>query len=582
MFHVGIDLAWGERAESGLAVLDATGTLVHLSRATSDDAIAAALAPYVGGKCVVGIDAPLVVTNPAGNRACERALNRDFARFDAGTHPANSGKPEFRDGPRGARLAARLGLDLDPASTTGRRALEVYPHAALVALFRLGRILQYKQRSNRPFALVQAELVRLVGLIESLADAAPPLRVAGSADWAALVAQVEGATRKSQLRRAEDPLDAVVCAYVALLAARRPESLTTYGDAATGAIVTPTLPAGLLPSPRVRTPEPEPVPLTYARLQPRVDALARRLAAWLTTVLDDAGINYLDVASRGKGVASFVAKAEKSADGVPLYPDPLRDVTDQIGVRVITFVTSDVDAVADLVRDQLTVVDDKDLGRATAHSGGFGYVSRHLQVALTAPWLGDTPIGDVRVPSAQIQIRTVLQHAWAEFEHDIRYKGTIPEALAPDLNRRFTLAAGLLELADREFEAIRERLRGRAADQTGPDAAAHPGVGEGELAAFLAGRFPDAGWSRTDHYTWMAGLLGALGITSLPELAALLPVTDSAVISERMNYRYPPGAVRRLDDALLFVFGPRYVDLPGNAHRVDLLRARLEKLRPPV
>ena len=92
----------------------------------------------------------------------------------------------------------------------------------------------------------------------------------------------------------------------------------------------------------------------------------------------------------------------------------------------------DVDAVADLVRDQLTVVDDKDLGRATAHSGGFGYVSRHLQVALTAPWLGDTPIGDVRVPSAQIQIRTVLQHAWAEFEHDIRYKGTIPEALAPD------------------------------------------------------------------------------------------------------------------------------------------------------
>jgi ppGpp synthetase/RelA/SpoT-type nucleotidyltranferase len=58
-----------------------------------------------------------------------------------------------------------------------------------------------------------------------------------------------------------------------------------------------------------------------------------------------------------------------------------------------------------------------------------------------------------------VQIRTVLQHAWAEFEHDIRYKGTIPDEHAPDLDRRFTLAAGLLELADREFSTIRDRLQ---------------------------------------------------------------------------------------------------------------------------
>ena len=45
-----------------------------------------------------------------------------------------------------------------------------------------------------------------------------------------------------------------------------------------------------------------------------------------------------------------------------------------------------------------------------------------------------------------------------------------------------------------------------------------------------------------------------------------------------MGYRYPPGAVRRLDDALLSVYGQRYVDLHGNSHRVRLLSARLEKL----
>jgi putative GTP pyrophosphokinase len=50
------------------------------------------------------------------------------------------------------------------------------------------------------------------------------------------------------------------------------------------------------------------------------------------------------------------------------------------------------------------------------------------------------------------------------------------------------------------------------------------------------------------------------------------------VINARMGYKYPPGAVRRLDDALLAVFGTRYLSLHGNAHREALLRTRLEKL----
>ncbi len=161
----------------------------------------------------------------------------------------------------------------------------------------------------------------------------------------------------------------------------------------------------------------------------------------------------------------------------------------------------------------------------------------------------------MRVPSAQIQIRTVLQHAWAEFEHDIRYKGTVPQALAPDLNRRFTLAAGLLELADREFEVIRDRIREQMADEAPETDETDPRIGNQELAAFLAGHYPDAGWSRDDHYTWISGLLLELGITSLRELADLLSGVDSAAIADRMGYKYPPGAVRRLDDALLAQFG---------------------------
>jgi ppGpp synthetase/RelA/SpoT-type nucleotidyltranferase len=314
----------------------------------------------------------------------------------------------------------------------------------------------------------------------------------------------------------------------------------------------------------------------YAARQPQLVAAT---AGWVTlvrTLLDDAGIDYLSVTGRTKSVASFSAKANRVQDGRPLYADPLREVTDQIGVRVITYVHSDVAAVAELLDEELTILDDRDLGEETARSGRFGYASRHLLV--------DTDAGDDQHPElvghrASIQVRTVLQHAWAEFEHDIRYKGNVPEDAAADLDRRFTLAAGLIELADREFATIRERIQAAAPGSTAEADADHI-VGQ-ELATFLAGHYSDAGWSHTDHYDWIAGLLTQLGIDSIDDLADLLTSVDADAVIRRMGYRYPAGAVRRLDDALLAVFGEQYVTLEGNNHRVPLLRTRLERLSTP-
>jgi predicted RNase H-like nuclease/ppGpp synthetase/RelA/SpoT-type nucleotidyltranferase len=580
MHFVGVDLAWGPNKPTGVAVLDDEGWLVEVAAGQDDEEVVAAMEPYVAGPCVVGIDAPLVVRNATGNRPCEAALNRDFARFDAGTHPSNTGKPEFSDVPRGARLAERLGLDIDPDSAADRRAIEVYPHPATVALFRLGRTLKYKQKTGRSLAQLRGALLELMHRLESLADAPAPLRLVHHAGWKALVARVEQAERKADLRRVEDQVDAVVCAYVALFSVRRPELTSTYGDLATGYIVTPTLPPGHRPSPRA--PRADPVRRavqTYAALQPELQDATAGFVRLVTTLLDDAGINYLSITGRTKSIASFAGKADRTVDGRAVYTDPLAQITDQIGVRVITYLHRDVGAVADLLADQLRVLDDRDMGQETASEGRFGYASRHLLIALPTAVEAPEPM---RGRSAQVQIRTVLQHAWAEFEHDIRYKGTVPEEHAPDLDRRFTLAAGLLELADREFTTIRDRLQESMTDQRPAVDATDPRISPQDLATFLAGQYADAGWSRTDHYSWISGLLLELGITSLDELAGLLSSVDSVAIDARMGYKYPAGAVRRLDDALLAVFGTRYLGLHGNAHREELLRTRLAKLRTPV
>ncbi|MCV7171804.1 DUF429 domain-containing protein [Mycobacterium manitobense] len=572
MYFVGLDLAWGERNRTGVAVVDADGRLRHIGAAQDDGSILAAIGPYVGGDCIVAIDAPLIVTNPTGNRPCEAALNRDYRAFQAGAHPSNTAKPEFANGTRGARLAAAMNLDLDPFSTGRRRALEVYPHAASVALFRLGRTLKYKDKRGRKFEKMQSELLRLIALTEGLANADPALHVAEHDDWQRLRQSVESATRKSELRRAEDPVDAVLCAYVGLYSVRRPGDVTVYGDADTGHILTPSLPAGL--APQAAQPIPDVVRAAIAHYEARRPGLVTATDHYLrlvTSLLDDAGINYLSVTARTKTVESFAAKAEREVDGQRLFGDPLAEITDQIGLRVITYLREDVDAVATLLTDEMRLLDDRDMGLQTAREGRWGYASRHLLVGVEG-----------QQQPASIQVRTVLQHAWAEFEHDIRYKGSIPAEHVPDLDRRFTLAAGLLELADREFTAIRERLRvslsddEMAAEESGQSA--DPRIATAVLATYLGNRYAEAGWSRTDHYGWISGLLLELGITSLDELTALLDGVDAETIDKAMGYRYPAGAVRRLDDALLAIFRERYLRLHGNAHRVELLQNRLKRL----
>lgn len=241
MYFAGVDLAWAGRNPTGIAVVDDDGVLVSIGAVRTDDEVLDTVRPWVRAECVVGFDAPLVVTNPTGQRPAETALNRDFRSFEAGAHPSNTGKPEFADGPRAARLAAALDLNLDPYSPAPRRALEVYPHAATVALFRLPRTLKYKAKPGRDLGQLRSELLRLMDLVETLADAPVPLHVSDQPDWVRLRHAVVTAQRKSHLRRAEDPVDAVVCAYVALYAQRRPDDITIYGDATSGYIATPSL-----------------------------------------------------------------------------------------------------------------------------------------------------------------------------------------------------------------------------------------------------------------------------------------------------------------------------------------------------
>jgi len=233
----GIDLAWGSRARTGIALTDAHGALLHSASVISD----AEIADFLAGSApaVIAIDAPIIVTNASGMRDCERDLSRDFRKFRAGTHPTNLSRPSMQPVPRAVRLLAEHGwkADLDGgASSETPVALEVYPHSSMVGLFSLDRVLEYKAKSGRTVDSRKRELQRLITLMEEHCEL--PLRLSASTRWHELAGIVSGATRQSELNRVEDEIDAIFCAYVAWVFATSRRSLVTYGSAATGIIVT--------------------------------------------------------------------------------------------------------------------------------------------------------------------------------------------------------------------------------------------------------------------------------------------------------------------------------------------------------
>jgi predicted RNase H-like nuclease len=179
---IGVDLAWTTRGGTGLCVVE--GGVVRASARVGGDAkLMAWLTPLVSGDVLVAIDAPLIVKNTSGRRRAEQLISRCFGARHASAHSANLALPSFRDGVRGEQLAAALGLDVDPTfapRTPVRRALEVYRHTAIVALFGLATTLEYKAKPGRTLDSRSRELMELLRHLESLQTADPPLDVSAT------------------------------------------------------------------------------------------------------------------------------------------------------------------------------------------------------------------------------------------------------------------------------------------------------------------------------------------------------------------------------------------------------------------
>jgi ppGpp synthetase/RelA/SpoT-type nucleotidyltranferase len=131
----------------------------------------------------------------------------------------------------------------------------------------------------------------------------------------------------------------------------------------------------------------------------------------------------------------------------------LSDITDIVGVRVVTFMEDQVDIAAEKIKD-FFIVDEKNTidKRKALDPRSFGYMSLHYVVSFPP----EEKYKKFRGIRFEIQIRSLLQHTWATIEHDLGYKSRI--GIPDELIRSFSRVASLLELADKEFVNIKQDL----------------------------------------------------------------------------------------------------------------------------
>ncbi len=191
----------------------------------------------------------------------------------------------------------------------------------------------------------------------------------------------------------------------------------------------------------------------YESLLPVYTQMADIIPEKLKGFFNDAGIIVAAVEHRVKARESLAGKLKLKGGK---YRD-IFDITDLVGIRVITFYIDDVDKVASVLERLFDIDWENSIDKRKAHEiDSFGYLSLHYICSIPESAYTDPEHPEVNKIRFEVQMRTVLQHAWANMNHDTGYKSgvEIPRVYMRDMSR----LAGMLELVDDEFSRIRREL----------------------------------------------------------------------------------------------------------------------------
>jgi len=170
----------------------------------------------------------------------------------------------------------------------------------------------------------------------------------------------------------------------------------------------------------------------------------------LNDALDRADIHTMQIAHRVKTADSVSGKLARKPDKY----STASDLTDIVGYRIICYFTDQIDLISSIVEDLFVIDRDNYVDKSKMlKPNAFGYLSVHYICSLKPSDEYPDSLTKIRF---EIQIRTVLQHTWAEIEHDLGYKNEF--GVPHHVRREFSQMASLLEVADAGFGRIKREL----------------------------------------------------------------------------------------------------------------------------
>jgi hypothetical protein len=229
------------------------------------------------------------------------------------------------------------------------------------------------------------------------------------------------------------------------------------------------------------------------------------------------------------------------------------------GVRIITYFPATLPEIEAVLKDEFDVIERADKGQILLEEERFGYQSIHYLVRVKRNRAQLPEYERFRDSIVEIQLRTILQHAWAEIEHDIQYKGA--SVIPVEIRRRFMALAGMLEVADREFQAIQnadEELRATARASVVQGRFEDVEITPDALKAYLDRRLGSDGRISLWSYNWTTRLLHRLGFKTLAQVDEAIKQYDDDRLT-RIAAGARQGQTTRFETMLLAALGEEFV-----------------------
>ena len=152
---------------------------------------------------------------------------------------------------------------------------------------------------------------------------------------------------------------------------------------------------------------------------------------------------------RAKSIEKFIEKAKRVENGILKYSDPINQIQDQIGARVVTFYLNDVEPIAEEMKRYFRAIEEKDVFPES--DSEFGYFGKHYIFFLPRDVTDGEPT-DKCPKYFEFQIKTLFQHAWSEANHDLGYKPN--SGLSSEQRRKIAFTSAQAWGADHMFDEL--------------------------------------------------------------------------------------------------------------------------------